>query len=166
MITAHAPAGYIGAQLLRRLKPAQLSARAWSLYGAISGILPDVDMLWFYLVDHRRIHHHRYPTHWPSLWLLALVIAFLFWRRTHRPAAAIALLFAVNGMVHLCLDSIVGDILWLMPWRDTPYSLFTVTARYQPWWLNFIFHWVFLLELAIWAVAAGIFLHNQRQPHD
>ena len=133
MITAHAPAGYIGAQLLRRLKPTHLSARAWSLYGAISGILPDVDMLWFYLVDHRRVHHHRYLTHWPSLWLLALVIAFLFWRRTHRPAAAIALLFAVNGMVHLCLDSIVGDILWLMPWRDTPYSLFTVTARYQPW---------------------------------
>jgi len=78
MITAHAPAGYIGAQLLRRLKPAQLSARAWSLYGAISGILPDVDMLWFYLVDHRRVHHHRYLTHWPSLWLLALVIIPLY----------------------------------------------------------------------------------------
>lgn len=30
MITAHAPAGYIGAQLLYRLKLATVSARAWS----------------------------------------------------------------------------------------------------------------------------------------
>ena len=49
MITAHAPAGYIGAQLLYRLKPATVSARAWSLYGVASGLLPDIDMLWFYL---------------------------------------------------------------------------------------------------------------------
>ena len=57
MITAHAPAGYIGAQLLYRLKPATVSARAWSLYGVASGLLPDIDMLWFYLVDHGHVHH-------------------------------------------------------------------------------------------------------------
>ncbi|EEV87630.1 Uncharacterised protein [Cardiobacterium hominis] len=71
MLTAPAPAGYIGAQLLCRLKPATVSARAWSLYGIAGGLLPDIDMLWFYLVDH--VHHYRYPTHWPLLWLLALV---------------------------------------------------------------------------------------------
>ena len=166
MITAHAPAGYIGAQLLRRLKPAQLSARAWSLYGAISGILPDVDMLWFYLVDHGHVHHHRYPTHWPLLWLLALICALLYWHKTRRPAAAIALLVAVNGMVHMFLDSIVGDIFWLMPWRDTPFSFFTVTARYQPWWLNFILHWSFLLELVLWVWAAALYLRQRRQAHE
>lgn len=122
MITAHAPAGYIGAQLLYRLKPATVSARAWSLYGVASGLLPDIDMLWFYLVDHGHVHHHRYPTHWPLLWLLALVGALHYWRKTRRPAAAVALLVAVNGMVHMLLDSIVGDIFWLMPWCDTPFS--------------------------------------------
>ena len=165
MITAHAPAGYIGAQLLYRLKPATVSARAWSLYGVASGLLPDIDMLWFYLVDHGHVHHHRYPTHWPLLWLLALVGALHYWRKTRRPAAAVALLVAVNGMVHMLLDSIVGDIFWLMPWRDTPFSFFTVSARYQPWWLNFILHWSFLLELALWAWAAALFLRQRRQAH-
>ncbi|WP_390881416.1 hypothetical protein [Cardiobacterium hominis] len=43
------------------------------------GLLPDIDMLWFYLVDH--VHHHRYPTHWPLLWLLALVSALYLRQR-------------------------------------------------------------------------------------
>ena len=166
MITAHAPAGYLVAQCLRRLKPANISARRWSLYGAVGGLLPDVDMFWFYLIDGGHIHHHRYPTHWPLLWLLVLVGALIFWHKTRRPVAAIALLFAVNGMVHLFLDSIVGDIFWLMPWRDTPFSLFTVSARYQPWWLNFILHLSFLLELALWAAAIRVFLYNRQTPHD
>ena len=83
MITAHAPAGYIGAQLLYRLKPETVSARAWSLYGIAGGLLPDIDMLWFYFVDHGHVHHHRYPTHWPLLWLLALVSA-LYLRQRRR----------------------------------------------------------------------------------
>jgi inner membrane protein len=57
-------------------------------------------------------------------------------------------------MVHLCLDSIVGDIWWLAPFVDRPFSLFTVPALYQPWWLNFLLHWSFGLELGlvVWAV--------------
>ena len=83
MLTAPAPAGYIGAQLLYRLKPATVSARAWLLYGIAGGLLPDIDMLWFYFVDHGPVHHHRYPTHWPLLWLLALVSA-LYLRQRRR----------------------------------------------------------------------------------
>ena len=113
-----------------------------------------------------RHSHHRYPTHWPLLWLLALVGALHYWRKTRRPAAAVALLVAVNGMVHMLLDSIVGDIFWLMPWRDTPFSFFTVSARYQPWWLNFILHWSFLLEFALWAWAGALFLRQRRQAHE
>ena len=136
MITAHAPAGYLVAQCLRRLKPANISARRWSLYGAVGGLLPDVDMFWFYLIDGSHVHHHRYPTHWPLLWLLVLVGALIFWHKTRRPVAAIA------------------------------FSLFTVSARYQPWWLNFILHWSFLLELALWAAAIRVFLYNRQTPHD
>jgi hypothetical protein len=47
----------------------------------------------------------------------------------------------------MVLDSIVGDIWWFAPFIDKPYALFTVPAIYTPWWLNFILHWSFMLEL-------------------
>ncbi|MDO4643474.1 MAG: metal-dependent hydrolase [Cardiobacteriaceae bacterium] len=162
MITAHAAAGYIVARWLYRLKPPRVGARVWAWCGAVSGLLPDIDMLWFYVIDHKTVHHHRYLTHWPLLWLLCLLIAGVCWRRRHSTWTAIALLFAINGMVHMVLDTIVGDIWWLMPSVNQPFSFFTVTPRYQPWWLNFILHWTFLLELALWGGAAWLFCHPRR----
>lgn len=162
MLTAHAPAGYIAASLLIRLKPPHLPAWQWSLIGIIGGLLPDVDMLWFYFIDHGHVHHHRYPTHWPVLWLTLLLITICYHHYRRNTAAAILLLTAVNGCVHICLDSIVGDIYWLLPWHDSAYSLFTVTARFQPWWLNFILHWTFLLELGLW-LWAGILYNRTRR---
>jgi hypothetical protein len=35
-------------------------------------------------------------------------------------------------LLHLVLDSIVGDIWWLAPFVDRRYSLFTVPAVYGP----------------------------------
>jgi inner membrane protein len=54
----------------------------------------------------------------------------------------------------MLLDSIVGDIWWFAPFVDKSFALFTVPALYHPWWLNFVLHWTFLLELLIllWAV--------------
>ncbi len=56
--------------------------------------------------------------------------------------------------MHMLLDSIVGDIWWFAPFVDQPYALFTVEAVYKPWWLNFILHWSFAIEIGIllWAL--------------
>jgi len=65
--------------------------------------------------------------------------------------------FCLNGFVHLLLDSVVGDIWWLALFVDRPVALATVTARHQPWWLNFALHWSFAPErgLLLWAWALG-----------
>lgn len=164
MLIAHAPAGYIGAKCLEaRLRPHTLSSHVWALCGVISGLLPDVDMWWFYVVDQGRVHHHRYVTHWPLLWLIFLLCALL-WRK-YRPqsaGAALLCLVGVNGMVHMMLDSIVGDIWWLMPWHDQPYALFGVAARYQPWWLNFVLHWSFTAEIAVWLWAISFLKKSKK----
>jgi hypothetical protein len=57
-------------------------------------------------------------------------------------------------MLHLVLDSFVGDIWWFAPFIDRPYAMFTVPAIYTPWWLNFFLHWTFAVELGIcvWAL--------------
>lgn len=63
-------------------------------------------------------------------------------------------LSAANGLLHMLLDFIAGNIYWLAPWVNKPFSLFTVFRLYEPWWLNFLLHRSFVLEIAIviWAV--------------
>jgi len=65
----------------------------------------------------------------------------------------------------MVLDSIVGDIWWFAPFVDQRFSLFTVPALYKPWWLNFILHWSFALELAV--VGSAVYLWRRTlQPAD
>lgn len=123
--------------------------------GMIGSIAPDLDMVYFYLIDHRQTHHHKYVTHWPLLWL-CLVVAAILWIRVSRfsKASCLSLVFIVGGVLHLILDSFVGDIWWLAPFGGKPYAMFTVPAVFKPWWLNFFFHWSFAVELIIglWAL--------------
>lgn len=160
MLIAHAPAAYLLATLLcKRLRPNHISPRQWAWLGGGSGLLPDADMLYFYAVDHGQVHHHHYITHWPVLWLLLALGAGWCWQ--HRPhLAAIILLLALSGLLHMLLDSIAGDIGWGKPWLPSLYSMVAVPARHSAWWLNFILHWTFLLEIALCLCAIW---HGYRQ---
>src|SRR5262249_26358818 len=83
-------------------------------------------------------------------------VVWLGFGRTGRSGAALATIFSFNGFVHLLLDSIVGRIWWLAPFVDRPFSLFTVHGTYKPWWLNFMLHWSFALEIALLISAAWL----------
>lgn len=74
----------------------------------------------------------------------------------------VVLVFGAAGMVHMLLDSIVGDIWWFAPWVDASYSLFTVPARFDYWWLNFIFHWSFILEITICVCAYYVWVRRPK----
>jgi inner membrane protein len=60
-------------------------------------------------------------------------------------------------LLHMVLDSIAAEILWLKPFSDFEVNLVEVPARYDWWVWSFVLHWTFLLELAI-VLAAGITL--------
>lgn len=123
----------------------------WGLLGSIA---PDVDMLYFHLIDHRQHHHHTYVTHYPLVWIIALGISLLWFKSgQNRRGAIAALFFSANCLLHMLFDTIVGDIWWFAPFVDNPYSLFTVPALHTPWWLNFLLHWSFTVEIGIllWA---------------
>lgn len=164
MLIGHFPAGYLlgvwaqKANFARHLTPTAV------LLACIAGALtPDIDMLYFYLVDHRQHHHHTYVTHLPVLWCGLLGIG-LVWYRLNRQhvAAKLWIIYSCSGLVHLTLDSIVGDIWWLAPLVDQAFSLFEVTDRYDPWWLNFVFHWSFLLEFCLWVAAYFVWKRRVR----
>jgi hypothetical protein len=155
MIIGHIPAGYVLSKLLfSRLEKVGVGQTPFMFAGLSGAIAPDLDLFYFYLIDNRQHHHHSYFTHFPIVWIIALSLT-LFWFITARSKkfAALAFVFAINGFFNLLLDSIVGDIWWLAPFVDKPFALFSVPALYNPWWLNFILHWSFLLELMLVAGA-------------
>lgn len=151
MIMAHLPAGYIVANLAWRLMKSRENIRNRLIAAGMAGaIAPDLDMLYFYLLDHRRHHHHTYWSHFPLLWICLLLVAAIGFRAKSGGAlAALMVVFSLNGLIHLFLDSVAGDILWFAPFGDAAYALFTVPARYDPWWLNFLLHWSSLFEIAV-----------------
>lgn len=112
-------------------------------------------MLYFYFVDHRQHHHHTYVTHFPVVWIFLLLVAAMWLHASKSKAmAALAVVFSLNGVIHMVLDTVVGDIWWFAPIVDKPLAFFTVHPVHQPWWLNFILHWSFALEVGIllWAL--------------
>ncbi len=63
MFVAHIPSGYIMAvSRLKRVRHFREASSAVIAAGMIGSIGPDFDMVYFYLVDHRQTHHHRYVT--------------------------------------------------------------------------------------------------------
>lgn len=156
MIIAHAPSGYILAtSIMRRIASAPVTAKAVVAAGIVGALAPDFDMMYFHLIDNRQTHHHKYISHWPIVWLtLAATSALWFSYARQSKAAALLLVVCLGGVLHVALDSFVGDIWWFAPFIDQPYAMFTVPARFKPWWLSFILHWSFAVELAIciWAL--------------
>ena len=130
---------------------------------AIAGsVAPDLDLIWFYLIDNRQIHHHRYLVHVPLACALVLMPLVALVHRFARPLLPAMIAFSLALLLHHLLDTPVGGILWLWPWDDRLITLVTVPARHTPWILNFLLHWSFILELVIWGIAGYTWVQTRR----
>ena len=120
--------------------------------------------LYFYTLDGRQHHHHSYWTHYPSVWFALMLLAWGASRiKPWSTGGTWLLIFSMSGFLHLLLDCIVGDIPLLAPWSMRFHALATVQAQYPPWWLNFLLHWSFFLELLIIAVSVCIMVSGRRK---
>lgn len=161
MLIAHLPAGYLIGKRLGRGHPAATGLIAT---GLVASVLPDLDLVWFYLVNDRQNLHHEFVFHWPLFWVaLALILSLiskgLGWRQAF-PFIGVAL---ASLLLHMVLDSVAAGIGWLMPFSDAQINLVVVPARYDWWVQSFVLHWTFLLELAICGWTAFVFARNRRQ---
>lgn len=159
MLIAHLPAGYL---LTRRTAPRLAKGRAnprrLVAVGLTGSVLPDIDLLYFYLADGRQTLHHDYWTHIPAFWPAAtLIIALLMMlARVAVPWRGIAV-FLSAIFLHLTLDSVAGGITWGWPVSQQRFSLIEVPARFDWWVWSFVLHWSFLFEIAICLWAAREF---------
>lgn len=157
MLTAHLPSGYCLVKGLSKKLSKGSELTGWAFFAAVLGaVFPDFDMLFFYFVDDRSIHHHRYWVHVPAFWLVVSAIVLpVLWRTTYK---TVALWFLAGVLLHLLLDSIGGGIMWLAPFNDHLFELMTVPASQSHWILSFILHWTFVLEMLIWGTAIYLYI--------
>ncbi|MBI1275082.1 metal-dependent hydrolase [bacterium] len=152
MFIAHLPAGYL---LTRRIqRQSGNHSGALLATGLAASIFPDIDLLYFYLIDRGQTLHHHYITHLPMAWLLAGGLSILSsWMLGMRQTTLVCITILANAMLHMVLDSVAAGILWLYPFSDMELNLVHVPARHGWWVWNFLLHWTFLLELLIILIA-------------
>ncbi len=158
MFIAHAPASYIASYYLAgnifNDLLSQYNKKQLLFMGVCSGLIPDVDLLYFYFIDNRQTNHHEYLTHLPVFWLtillFSLLISLVYKNKT---IFFISIFVHINIFLHLILDTFVGGIKWFYPFSNISIKLFDVPAFYPSWILNFILHWTFVFELILIAVS-------------
>jgi inner membrane protein len=155
MILAHLPAGYILARGMRQHWGPTFAAIM------VGSVFPDLDMVWFHLVDHGAIHHHRYWVHAPGFWALLGAVVLPLMALTKRPLLP-AIGFLASVLIHLILDSVGGGIMWLWPFSTDLFALIEVPATQSHWVLSFLLHWSFVAELALITTAATLFLRRKK----
>jgi inner membrane protein len=163
MFIAHLPAGYLGACHLTRRSAVEKRRLVFAPF-LVGSIFPDLDMLYFYLVDKGRHLHHDYWTHLPAFWLAclagSLTLALLL---RSRGLASMSASFVAGVFLHLVLDTPFAGIQWLYPLSDHSFYLVTVPAT-RSWWVwSFVFHWTFLFEIVICVAAAVVFIMRRRR---
>ena len=99
MFIARHRAGYLVAGGLRDPR-----AQVALLLGSVA---LDLNILRFYFLDNRSIHHHGYLTHRPLLWVGITVLAVSPKRFR---AARILGWFSAGALLHMALDSFLGEI--------------------------------------------------------
>ena len=162
MFIGHLPAGYV---LTRALWVALLRVpmpkwRPFLLAGLVSSILPDMDLLYFYLIDNRQHPHHSYWTHLPFYGVIVGILMLLFIVISKRKQwLPYVIVVGANIFLHLCLDTIVGKVRWLYPISNRDFYFFSV-PRIHSWYVwDFVLHWTFLLEFI--PIIAAIYVYTQ-----
>ena len=156
MLIAHLPAGYLTTKCLQ--KCTKTRNHLW--IGLVASVIPDLDLLYFYLIDNRQTNHHDYLTHLPVFWgvllFYSVAIVHLF-IKNKKPAYVILLIFYGNIFIHMALDSFAGYISWFYPFFYMKANVVEVPATYDWWVWSFVLHWSFIVELIIFGAAFYVF---------
>jgi peptidoglycan LD-endopeptidase LytH len=161
MFFAHLPAGYLVGRVAAAHAP-EIRGAGILTAAMAGGIFPDLDLLYLYLLDTTPQHHHTYWTHLPIAWFGVGLFAAVAVRYRSRAFRLGMLAFMLAWGSHLLMDTVTGDVWWLYPWIDQPFSLVKIEAQYQPWWMNFLLHWTILIELTILSAAAWLEIKSPR----
>ena len=157
MLIAHIPSGYIIAKIFKQEKKSVVVS------SLIFSVWPDLGLIYFYLFDSSVSHRHFFP-HLPIVMVSAFFITLPLYRtKVFEKIRIYYVLFFVNWLVHLILDTFTERIFWLYPLSNHGFQLIEVPAVFSHWIISFVLHWSFAVELAIAAFALILFLRIRKQ---
>ncbi len=164
MFLGHLPAGYLSTTwLLRKREMPKREQIILMCFGMLGSVAPDLDLFYFYFVDHRQHWHHKYFSHWPSFWLCIMMLSALIgWMTRERMWTYGGALLSINALGHLVLDTHVGHIRWFEPFSEQWVYFFDVPSLYHPKILNLVFHWTFVFEIALVSAALYVFVAQRK----
>ncbi|MCL2213318.1 MAG: metal-dependent hydrolase [Oscillospiraceae bacterium] len=152
MLIAHIPTGYLVAKAMKHEKKSLIFS------SMLFSVLPDLGLIYFYLVS-RQVSHRTWFPHLPVVLLGTFLVTFPFYHiKRFEKARPFYVLFFVNWLVHLVQDSFTEQIRWLYPIVDRGFGLIEIPANFDHWIISFVFHWSFLVEIAIALVALVVFV--------
>lgn len=166
MLLAHGPLGYLIAHSTKRYWGATQRSKKQRtiLYvtAFVAGILPDIDLLYFYFVDAMQ-SHRQLPTHSLLPYLTILIIGVTCYYLFRKPFWSIVLIFSgVGAISHLMADSIIGFTILLSPFSDQLFGLPNLD-----WWSRSVFMrnalvTIFSLEFIIIVTAVSTCIKNKK----
>jgi len=163
VIFGHLPGSYVTMNLTRELWSRGLTekqARVVYLFGIAAGVVPDIDLLFVSLSQHRDS-----LTHVPLFWAggcLAILLLSIVLKKHRRLLTRLVVAIAIGVLTHLLLDAIFTGVKIFYPFSNDYYRMLSpISWRYDNWIVNYVLHPIFLTEIYVFIVA-GIILRRNR----
>lgn len=135
VLPGHLAGGYITTSIILNFVSIPLtSADLAVIYtvGILSGEIPDIDLLLFYLEKNKNKHKHRqthrdFITHIPLFWFVfCLTIFFIGFLITSKFIMLLSAVILAGTFSHFILDSLEYGIQWFKPFSKRRYCLFAI----------------------------------------
>jgi len=159
MVFAHLPAGFITTYLTKKLWCKKLTKKEiwWTFFiGTLAGVLPDIDTLYYYLID-SSLSHREFITHTPILYVAIFCLLFLIGHfKKSSFVKAISLVVLSSALGHLVLDSLTSGIGWLYPVTNLIYGFLSIPVLAQGFYGQHLFVFTLSLELTVYLIVINV----------
>lgn len=149
MLMAHGPIGFLLTHVvMKKWWGKKITSRQkWLLLalGFVSGIVPDFDIIYIYLVDASK-NHRELLSHSLIVYIIAFVVLYLVAILSKRNVVKMGvIIFFLGIMSHLLVDGIFGQVGYLMPFSIELYGISDFTF-FKPWvfLINFVLEFTFI----------------------
>ncbi len=135
VLPGHLAGGYIATSIILNFVSIPLTSADLSVIytiGILSGEIPDIDLLLFYLEKNKnknktRQTHRDFITHIPMFWFVfCLTIFFIGFLVTSKLIMLLSVVILAGTFSHFILDSLEYGIQWFKPFSKRRYCLFEI----------------------------------------
>jgi inner membrane protein len=131
--------------------------------GILTGVAPDVDVLFAGLAEHRGSIVHT-----PFFWMVCaagVALLGIVFRQRKRLLLGLALAILIGAATHFVLDAIFVGVKILYPLSNEYFRMRPpISTRYENWLINYVLHPIFLTEIYVCVGAGMLWRYRRAEP--